>query len=150
MPAGRLTKYQPEYAEQAAKLCALGAIDVQLADFFGVCEKTLNNWKKDHPEFLQSIAEAKNDLDSKVERSLFERATGYSHPDTHFSNYQGTVTQTATVKHYPPDTTAAMYWLNNRQSDRWRSQRHVDHTSDGKSISQMTTAQLEAMVADAE
>lgn len=32
--AGRPTKYKPEYAEQASKLCALGATDAQLADFF--------------------------------------------------------------------------------------------------------------------
>lgn len=36
MPGGRPTKYKPEYVEQSAKLCALGATDMELADFFEV------------------------------------------------------------------------------------------------------------------
>ena len=40
-PMGRPPKYKPEFAEQAEKLCALGATDADLADFFkGV--RTLN------------------------------------------------------------------------------------------------------------
>ena len=43
---GRPTDYKPEYAEQAAKLCALGATDNDLADFFGVSEQTIYTWRK--------------------------------------------------------------------------------------------------------
>jgi len=42
---GRPTKYLSEYNEQVEKLCKLGATDKQLADFFNVTEKTINNWK---------------------------------------------------------------------------------------------------------
>ena len=56
---GRPTKYKAEYAEQAAKLCALGAVDAQLADFFGVSEPTINAWKDKHPAFLKSLKESK-------------------------------------------------------------------------------------------
>ena len=31
---GRPTKYKPEYVEQAAKLCNLGATDKHLCDFY--------------------------------------------------------------------------------------------------------------------
>lgn len=34
MAIGRPTKYRPEFAEQARKLCLLGATDKELADFF--------------------------------------------------------------------------------------------------------------------
>ena len=44
---GRPTKYKAEYAEQARKLCLLGATDMEMADFFEVSEFTINKWKKD-------------------------------------------------------------------------------------------------------
>lgn len=39
---GRKSAYQKEYANQALKLCLLGATDKELADFFSVSEQTLN------------------------------------------------------------------------------------------------------------
>lgn len=48
-----------EYANQALKLCLLGATDKELADFFSVSEQTLNKWKKDYPEFLESLKREK-------------------------------------------------------------------------------------------
>ena len=124
----RPSKYKEEFCGQATKLCRLGATDKQLSDFFSVTEKTLNLWKKKHPEFLQSLKVGKEESDNQVVRSLFERATGYSHPDTHISNYQGKITVTEIVKHYPPDTTACIFWLKNRDKENWR-----DRPDDGGS-----------------
>jgi hypothetical protein len=48
--------------------------------------------------------------------------------------YEGEVTLTPLVKHYPPDTHAASLWLRNRQSKRWRDR--IEHTgADGGPIS---------------
>jgi len=33
-----------------------------------------------------------------------------------------------TVKHYPPDTTAAIFWLKNRQPAKWREKQEVETT----------------------
>lgn len=129
---GRPTKYKKEYAEQAKVLCRLGAIDRDLAEFFQVKESTINNWKKDHPEFLESLKENKNYANKTVEQSLFNRANGYSHPDTHISNYQGKITKTKLTKHYPPDTAAAIIWLKNRDPDNWRDK--FDHSISGDII----------------
>lgn len=52
---GRKSEYRIEYADQALKLCLLGATDKELAEFFSVSEQTLNKWKKDYPEFLESL-----------------------------------------------------------------------------------------------
>jgi hypothetical protein len=76
---------------------------------FGIAESTLTEYKKKFPEFSDTIKEWKGSADEKVERSLYERATGYSHPDTHISNYQGTVTQTEITKTYPPDPTSIIF-----------------------------------------
>lgn len=123
---GRPTKYRKEYCDQAAQLCALGATDVQLAAFFKVSEVTINAWKKTQPDFLKSLKGAKDNLDSKVERSLFERAMGFAHTDTKFATHDGMITDTKEfMKHYPPDVTAMIFWLKNRQPDKWRDK--IDH-----------------------
>lgn len=128
---GRPARYQQDFVGQAAKLCRLGATDVELADFFGVTVTTLNNWKKAHPDFLVSIKAGKVDADAEVEAKLFHRATGYSHPEVHVSNFQGLVTLTPLTKHYPPDTTAAIFWLKNRQPEKWRDIKAVEMTGAG-------------------
>lgn len=52
---GRKSEYRIEFSDQALKLCLLGATDKELAEFFSVSEQTLNKWKKDYPEFLESL-----------------------------------------------------------------------------------------------
>lgn len=122
----RPSRYKAEFAEQAEKLCRLGATDKELAEFFGVTEKTINNWKGAHPEFLQSLKAGKQMADAEVADKLFQRAIGYSHPDTHISNYQGLITVTPITKHYPPDPTSMIFWLKNRRPDLWRDKPEPD------------------------
>lgn len=125
-PGGRPTKYKPENAEQVYKLSREGFTDKKIADFFKVGEKTVNNWKKIHPEFLQSLKTGKDEYDSDIiEKSLAKRASGYSHPDVHISNYQGKITVTPITKHYPPDATSMIFWLKNRQPAKWRDKQEV-------------------------
>lgn len=56
---GRKSEYREEYAEQALKLCLLGATDKEIAEFFSVSEQTLNSWKKKFPQFLESLKKGK-------------------------------------------------------------------------------------------
>ena len=117
---GRPSSFRPEFEEQARKLAMLGLTDVEMAKFFGVAERTFHDWKKAHPEFLQALNEGKEIADADVAMSLYRRATGYSHEDAHVSMYQGEVTITPLTKHYPPDPTAMIFWLKNRQPSKWR------------------------------
>jgi hypothetical protein len=128
MPGGRPSKYQDTFPAQAAKLCRLGATDAELADFFGVSEQTINTWKKEHPQFLEALNEGKTQADARVVASLFSRATGYSHPDTHVSVYEGVPTLTPITKHFPPDVTACIFWLKNRNPAAWRDRSEVEHS----------------------
>lgn len=128
MPAGRPSKYSPAFVEQAMKLCKLGATDRELADFFKVSESTLNNWKSQHPEFMESLKRGKDESDARVEQSLYRRALGYSHDSVHVSNYQGEVTLTPIVEHYAPDTVACIFWLKNRKPELWRDKVETAHS----------------------
>jgi hypothetical protein len=126
MTAGRPSKYKPEYVEQARKLCKLGATDSELADFFEVSLSTLSLWKVEHQEFSESLKIGKDEADKRVEDALYNRAMGYSHEDSDIRVIDGKVVVTPLIKHYPPDTTAAIFWLKNRKQKDWRDLKAVE------------------------
>lgn len=136
MATGRPSKYQPEVVEQAYKLCLLGATDKEMADFFGVAESTFNLWKKEHPEFSESLKRGKMLADANVADRLYQRAMGYEHDDIELKvvslggNMGSEVQQCEVRKYYPPDTTAAIFWLKNRKPAEWRDKR--EHELTGK------------------
>ena len=121
------SKFKEDYIEQARKLCTLGAIDEDLAEFFNVTVRTIYNWKNDYPNFADTLRESKLALDTKVVRSLFERATGYTHTDYKFATHGGKITDVREYqKHYPPETAAIIFWLKNRQPNLWRDKQHME------------------------
>lgn len=122
------SKYKDEYAEQAYKLCLLGAKDTELADFFGVVEKTINNWKKEHPKFLQSLKEGKLQADAEIANSLYNRAKGYQATELREEESEDGYKKVTTTKHVPADATSAIFWLKNRQPGRWRDKQEQEIT----------------------
>lgn len=122
------SKYKDEYAEQAYKLCLLGAKDTELADFFGVVEKTINNWKKQHPEFLQSLKEGKLQADAEIANSLYNRAKGYQATELREEESEDGFKKVKTTKHIPADATSAIFWLKNRQPAKWRDKQEQEIT----------------------
>ena len=140
---GRKSAYRDEYAVWALKLTRLGAIDKQLAEAFEVSVSAINRWKKEHIEFSEALKKGKAFADANVADALYHRALGYAHPDTHISNYQGEITKTPITKHHPPDTTAAIFWLKNRQPKQWRDRQ--EHTgADGQPIQTVTRRVIDA------
>lgn len=128
MTAGRPTAFKPEYVGQAQKLCALGATDIEIADFFRVDVRTVYRWKNEHPDFCQAIKVAKEIADDRVERSLFQRAVGYEQDEVKIfmpANSTGPVYAPYRSK-IAPDTTAAIFWLKNRRSAEWRDKQEVE------------------------
>jgi len=126
---------KPEYYKQAYKLCLLGATDKELADFFEVSERQINYWKKDYPEFLQSIKRGKSIADAEVADKLFQRATGYEVQETKVFQHNGNIVTYDMIKHFPPDTPAAIFWLKNRNPSKWRDKiEHGITDSDGKIV----------------
>lgn len=144
MPAGRPSDYRPEYAEQAEKLCQLGATDLQMADFFEVSESTFHLWKHTHPEFSESIKLAKEIADKNVERSLYRKALGYEFESEKVFCNEGSVTRVPIREFVPPSDTAMIFWLKNRKSAEWRDRTAHEHTGkDGGPIQFVTKSILE-------
>ena len=118
--AGQPTSYKKEYNDIAFKYCLMGATDERLAEFFDVCVATINNWKKEHPEFLESIKKGKHVADSEVVNSLYGRANGYEYTEVRDEVSEQGVKKVTTKKQMAADTTAAIFWLKNRQPKQWR------------------------------
>lgn len=135
---GRPTKYDPKYDDQAYKLCLLGATDKELADFFEVNEDTIHEWKKVHPNFSESLKRGKIEADSNVGARLYERAMGFEHDSEEIKVVDKSVERVPIRKIYPPDTVAAIFWLKNRQSDKWRDKQNIEHSGEIKTITGMT------------
>lgn len=124
----RPTDYRQEYAEQARKLCLLGFTDKQLAVFFGVNESTINRWKQKYPEFCKSIKSGKVIADAQVTESLFKRATGIEVTEVEVRDDGKKKVKRVTKKHIPPDPTAQIFWLKNRQPELWRDKPTVENS----------------------
>lgn len=54
---GRDSEYRPEYAREARRRCASGALQRELADSWGVTDQTIRNWKKAFPALNEAIVE---------------------------------------------------------------------------------------------
>lgn len=124
----RPTSYKPEFSEQAEKLCKLGATDIELADFFGISDRTIYRWQAQFPEFCRSLKAGKETSDERVERSLYHKAVGYTFDSEKVFQFQGEIVRTKTREHVPPDTTAAIFWLKNRRPVEWRDRQQHELT----------------------
>lgn len=129
---GRPSVYKPDYATQAEKLCALGATDQELAEFFSVDVRTVQRWRLQHEDFCRAVKSGKEASDERVERSLYQRAIGYDVTEqqaikVRVGTNQEEVRVVEVTRHVPPDTTAAIFWLKNRRPQAWRDKQEIDH-----------------------
>jgi len=104
-----------------------GLTDCQIAKNLGISESTLNKYKLDHSEFLQSLKKGKEVVDIEVENSLLKRAKGYAYKEQTFEKVWNadlgkyiTVNTKTVTKEVQPDTTAQIFWLKNRKPVQWR------------------------------
>lgn len=131
--------YRAEYVDLARKFCLLGATNDDLARMFEVDTSTLERWMNAHEELRASIKEGREEADAHVADRLFKRATGYSHEAVKIVADAKTGSEHIVpyTEHYPPDTTAAIFWLKNRRSDLWRD-RHEHTGANGGPIEVIT------------
>ena len=124
---GRDTSYKPEYAEMARKIALLGCTDAELADILGVCETTINAWKKKYEDFSEALKKGKVLADANVADRLYKKATGYEHESVKIFNNNGEEMIVPFTEKFAPDTTAAIFWLKNRRRGQWRDRQEVEH-----------------------
>lgn len=115
--------------------------------------RTIHHWKLAHPEFLHALKAGKEEADASVAKSLYQRALGYSHAAVKIitvadGNNQGShVEQVPYTEYYPPDTTACIFWLKNRQREQWRDKLDHEVRVDSARLKSMSDEELAAIVA---
>src|SRR4029077_17335633 len=121
--------FKHEYIEQIGKLCEFGRIDDEIAYFFNVSPRTFDNWKNNHPELMRVLKIGKEIADQRVSRSLYSRAVGYNYEAVKIfmpANRENPV-YAPYVEHIPPDVTALIFWLKNRDPQHWRDSQQLEH-----------------------
>lgn len=109
-----------------------GLTEEQISKNLGVSYRTFIRAKND-PEvggkIRQALIQTKDVVDMEVENMLYKRAMGYKYDEVK-EEYEGGVLTKRTVikKTVPPDTMAQIFWLKNRQPQKWRDRREVDNT----------------------
>lgn len=144
-PMGRKALLTPKHLPLIKAAYEQGMTDGEVAALLRVSMDTIQRYRQRDPDLCGTIKVAKQIADDRVERSLYERAVGYSHPDAKiFDHGPGKAPLIVdTIRYYPPDTAAAFIWLKNRRAHEWRDHHEVDHT-----ITQHTRVELELMSDD--
>ena len=106
----------------------------KVSEALNVSRTALYNWIDEDPDLKKSIeAQDEANIDF-AESKLFSRIEGYEHKDVHISNFQGNVTITPLVKHYPPDPTSIIFFLKTRAKHRGYIERQEITGKDGGAI----------------
>ena len=109
------------------KLLEAGWTDRQLANFYDVNVCTIESWRQKDPEFKTLVEKHRRPSNRQVERTLYERATGYTIREfKRHTDKAGNVETTEIIKELPPDTTAMIFWLKNRDRKRWQDRVNLD------------------------
>jgi hypothetical protein len=112
---GRPPAYQPKFSDIARGMAKLGATDFEIAEELGVATSTVWRWRSKHPDFCSALIEGKDFFDDRVERSLAQKAIGYSYHSEKIMSFEGAVIRADIVEHVPPDVGAIKMRLGNRR-----------------------------------
>lgn len=124
---GRPEAYEPRFVTIARAMALQGATDEEIAVALDVSVRTLYLWKARHEEFSAALKAQKDIADDRVERSLYNRAVGYTYDAVKIFLPRGAVEPVIVPykEHVPPDPGAAFNWLRNRRKDTWRDSKEL-------------------------
>ena len=127
---GPQSNYSPSFIARAGAVIRLGGTNQDVADALGFSKSVVEKWLREYPDFREALKETKEQADRAVQVALYKRAIGYSVTDTDIRTVSigdgcSKIVQTPFVKHYPPDATSCIFWLKNRQPDKWRERQEV-------------------------
>ncbi len=86
------------------------------------------NWINKYPEFQDAVQVGVDAFNARVECALAERAIGFwvTTKEEMRDEKTGKIIQPEVRKYFPPDVTAAIFFLKNRMKDKWGDVHRVD------------------------
>lgn len=137
---GRPSSFRKIMIKQARDLVLMGFTHKKVADFFGTSESMIYKWKSLHPPFKEAMNTTADEYDSKVVRSLFESATGYSFierkkeverdPETGKEK----VKITRIKKRAAPNPASIKMWLYNRRPQEFKPEPALSIQVEGEQL----------------
>lgn len=112
-----------------------GLIDEDVMRRLGISSNMFYQYKARYEEFAEACAIGKEFVDYDVQNALLRRALGYEYEETKtITSKDGSQKIEKTKKHIPPDTVACIFWLKNRQRDKWRDRQELEHSVSLESV----------------
>jgi hypothetical protein len=149
---GRACGYDPAMDDQAYKLALLGLTEGQMATFFDVSRNTFHRWKAEYPGFRDAVHRGKEIADADVAFALYKRAIGMTvKSEKALKNNQGEIVVTQTMAEIPPDTKAAIHWLQLRRRNEWSATEwnggeDTNESSSRAALAALSNKELEAKI----
>lgn len=145
--AGARTRYDPvTMPGLALELYPQGMTDAEFAAAAGISVRTLYNWQARYPEFRAAVQQGKRPANRIVEAALLAAALGGEYAEREYRYVDGRPELVReTVRQREPNVTALIFWLKNREPERWADvQRHAG--GDGGPV-QLAIPALEDLIA---
>lgn len=126
-----------------------GLTDEQIAGNLGISKDTFYKYKKQYPDFSESLKRGKEIIDYEVENALLKKALGYEYIETtkELKGDKLIITKEVT-KQVIPDTTAQIYWLNNRKPKQWKNRRSEEESNSIQSLADTIQKAYESKAGD--
>lgn len=122
-----------------------GLTDEQIAKNIGINRTTLYDWKKKEINIADALKKGKEVVDFEVENALLKKALGYTITlNKQKVTKDGDVVDITEEVHVPPDTTAQIFWLKNRQVKKWRDKVEIADNDAIKKLDELLEAQRNA------
>ena len=122
---GRKSKYNEEILERVKAYARDGFTELEMCKKLNVGQTTFTYWKRLYPALMTALKENKEIVDNQVVGALLRNALGFEYTEEVVTK-DGDVVE---VKKYAaPNTTAQIFWLKNRQPDKWREKRETELT----------------------
>lgn len=124
VPSEYPTKILP-YLSDIKKYARCGVTEGQLAEYYGVGKTSWAKYKKENPEFAETLSEAKREFKTDLCNKSYEVAMGYEYEETTtvtLKDTKGNVTGTKTTVHKrfaKADAGMLQFLLINRFSDEF-------------------------------
>lgn len=116
--------YTPEFAVHAAKLSKLGMTQKEIADFIGVTDRSVLNWRAKYPEFDAACQIGLEGANNNVELSLYKQSVGYFLDEEEIKIVGDEIVRVPVKRWYPPSVTAGIFWSKVKM--KWRENLPVD------------------------
>lgn len=157
---GRTPKYEtwlePDNLIKLEGWARDGLTDEQIAHNIGINRTTLYAWKAKYTDFSNALKRGKEVVDRIVENALLKSAMGYKfdevvkeriyNPETGESEL---VEVKRVTKDVAPNVTALIFWLKNRQAEKWRDTKNVNAAVEVKNpFDGIDTADIKKLIGD--